>query len=325
MMTVIACLLSSCDKEIKFKGNYSGEKIVMYSLANTELDTLSVLLKKSQFFLDDDYDPTWKEMTGATVTGEINGKSVTFAESITTPGTYEYPYNVKEGDVISIKASKKGFKDASATVTVPKKPSFEIKSVKVVESSEYIFGKEIQVKVTIHDDANVANYYRVVPLQKTYSYDIDDLCWKRSYAITKDILFLNAGSDFFDDIEDAINGDAGETWIELPVDDGLMNGKDYTFEYIVNAYNFDEVIYYDENGNYLPERKDWEVDLSQYKLKIECISDDLYKYELSRDAYDYSDDTGLLSEPVCIHNNINGGIGCFGASSSVTLSYDKTK
>ena len=74
-------------------------------------------------------------------------------------------------------------------------------------------------------------------------------------------------------------------------------------------------IQYDKDGN-------WEVDLSRHKLMIECISSDLYKFELSREAYHY-DDMGFFSEPVAIHNNIQGGIGCFGATSSYTVEFDK--
>lgn len=300
----------SCEKDIDFSGVYDGAKLVLFSCADPG-KTLSAYISKSRFILEADENYT-TEVKGARLNGRVGDTEIVFEEDADNPGHFTSSYFPRQGDRIELSASLKGFKDISSSATVPSRPSFSIDNVRFEPAREEYSWSKVYVRMTIHDDPSKADYYKVSVMSE---YTVDSDGRKDSYLTvvhpyTKDVAFIDTSADI-GLLESAFEGDP-----DLPsfFDDGVINGKDYTFEFWFEVYD-NEYPYWLIGGNYggadveLPEYE------QRYCVELSSVSHDLYRYSKSLEAYNMSDFefTSMLGEPVSIFNNISGGIGCFGA------------
>lgn len=312
--------LSSCEEVIEFNDKYDGEKLVLFSCANPDASQFSVSLSKSRFFLDDSQTERPYDITGGKVTLTCDGKTVELAEDPRLPGTFRADFVPKVGSRIVLNAMAGGLSPVSAETVVPDRVRCEIVPAepKVTDDFDYGIKVERHFKITIHDDGSRRDYYRLSVVKDGaddpyYDKEGDDdyTLYVPTYLMTKDVAFMKSG-----DMNALVDIIEGETvyFIEGLYDDSFFNGKDYTFD----AWIEDFMWRYDPAYGTMQQEEPREIDpydMTGWGIEVDAISEDLYKYQCSRDDYRNNDGGvgAIFGEPVSIHNNIKGGIGCFGA------------
>lgn len=307
-------LLCSCEKEIPFKGDFDGEKLVLYTTANTEGEMYAIL-EHSRFIIGKRPQGTQDEfISGAEVTATVNGRKIRMSEE--GEGVYTSGYTPQPGDSITITASKAGYSPVTASTVVPEPASFSVDKVEISLENEhqgeyYAFKSwKVKFRFTINDPAGEENFYRIHAFFRNEEYV------NHAYMSTKDILYFNTSGieGEIETIENAINGDT-ETVVPEFLDDAMINGESHTTEawFTVSRY----VSHYagdDESDTpVIPEVEP--LGPEDVWFEVDAVSADLYKYCVSLDLYQGSQ-SGLGSffgEAVSIHNNVSGGIGCVGA------------
>lgn len=322
---LLAAAVCSCEKDIKFIGQYDGEKLVMFSCASAG-KPLEVRISKSTFILSTDTSNPDDAVKGAKVSGRCGGKTIEFVADPSNPGRYASTYEPREGETIELFASCPGFADVSSSATVPSKPSCSIDQVKVIDTdSQY---SKVVVRVTVHDKSGIRNYYRLKISTETHAeYEGEEVDYSREVSLAStDPLFANTQ----DEVEVFAGAIEGEFEVPDYFDDGLFDGEDYSFEVTFYDYSkYDYLLYewYYDTFGYDAEVPLEEADIelsTSFVLQLSNASDDLFKYAKSLEAY-YgvgSEVMALFGEPVSVYSNINGGIGCFGAMNSVFEYYN---
>ena len=296
-------LFSSCEEEIRYVGQYDGEKLVLFCCANTDTTVTARLFKSKYFQSRSDEGSCFDMLFGAEVTLEADGRRYAMDENPEKPGEYTCGYWPDEGDGLMITASLAGFGPVRSEASVPQRPDFSVESCNVEyyghrddemgRSSELY---RIMCRVTLRDDPAAGNYYRVCMSrlgQKVLTY-------------SDDALFVNADSELgrLDGLPEI---DCSLSLKRSFFEDSAINGREYSFN-----------LWVIETGYSLAD-----IDLDEYAVEIASVSEDLYRYEKSTPEtvlsgkYDY-----LFSEQYSISNNIQGGIGCFGAMASRALILD---
>ncbi|MCF0176104.1 MAG: DUF4249 domain-containing protein [Bacteroidales bacterium] len=312
-----AMLALSCEKEIKFTGNYDGEKLVLFSLAEPG-HPLSVQVRKSRFFLGERTGNPTQLLSGVTVQARSGNEEISFERD--EEGVYRSSYVPSEGDHIEISASMEGFASVRAETTVPRAPEVtitrgETRLRRLRSGNDYTL--EIHFKLTFHDRAGERDRYKVSMYTKNYITD------DRYYAVTKadgesdphvfyvdktlktkDMLLMESGTDITNlDIEERY------AFFEY-LEDGSFDGEDRVFDVWCESYVSEETALL---PNYGLGDYEWVFD-------ILSLSEDQYSYLVSLQKYCDSDDlASIFGEPVCIHNNVKGGIGCFGSVSGICV------
>lgn len=282
----LAVLAVSCSKEIPFTGEYSGEKIVMYSSLNPESGYIDLRLSKSKFFLSHDrQDNVLDGLKGAKVSGTVNGLPLSFSVDSNKPGVFLAPCTLKEGDKVELRATHPKLGSASASSVVPAKASFSV--------DKWSYDSEnnmVHITVTINDNASTRDYYRIALLQ---GFNSGEEHFESSVNLySKDIIFMETGG--FGVISSILGDEAADA--SVPFEDVVLGGEHRSIELFAPVY---------DNGYLDP--------CSGLSLEVQTYSEDLYKYAVSVEAARDSDFTGFFSEGVTIHNNVQGGIGCVAA------------
>lgn len=296
---LLALAMCSCEKDIEFIGQYDGEKLVMFSCASAG-KPLEVRLSKSTFILSGENDNSVTVISGAKVSGRSGGKSIEFVESPSVAGLYLSSYEPGAGETIELTASYKGYPDVKSSATVPAGPSFRVDQVKVLDYNDY--SRRVAVRCTVHDESGVRNYYRL-KVSEENGFDM--------YLTSNDPLFV----DSQDEVGIFVGVFEGENEVPDYFDDGLIDGLDYSFEIVFTDYSRNIIYYADESGS---QQDSEEGAPCRFLLEFSNVSADLFKYARSLEAYNgfASEVMSLFGEPVAVHSNIEGGIGCFGAMNS---------
>lgn len=323
-MAMIA-ITSSCEKVIPFNGEYSGEKLVLYSFIHPG-DSLSAKVFKSRFFLASGYDESYWQPIEASVEFEVNGQ-VYPATKYTDPDpshnpnvTYVSSYKAKPGDKITVRAAKHGFASVSGSTVVPEAPNVTIDSVYVkkmpVKPDTFFQEFQLHFRITVDDPAEL-DYYALSALRTesneygTYSYD--------DALYSTDVIFASGATDnILDAFEDILGTDISlDSPVPATFDDAAFNGEKYTFDVWYKYFNY----LFDDNyyASTMAEGQD-EPAVPDISINISKLSKDAFLYKRSYDAKVNNDDFGsIFGEPVAVHNNIENGIGCVCAISSVKI------
>ena len=311
ILTACITLLCACEKEIKFNGDYDGEKLVLFSFANPD-SVLTAKLFKSTFILSHESPGRLNQISGAHVWAEVNEKyKYDFRERI-TEYRYDYgdewsvqvvidyisDYQPKPGDHIVVHASHQNFKEVYGETVVPQRPDMRVSPVEFKEDKKDP-GSMIRacVDVTINDPAETDDYYSLNMAVKSIpdEYYLSEWSWMRVYS--EDVIFYKTGvGDFIDSIEGMEN--------EIPeyFDDGAFGGEAHRF-------NIWSRIYVGDGEEYCRS-----IAPSDIKVVVDNMSESLYRYCKSRDAAENTGGFGsIFGEQVSIYNNIVNGIGCVGA------------
>lgn len=321
LSTLLLCTVS-CEKEIKFVGDYDGEKIVLYSCAVSG-QALTANLFKSKFTFSDDRnaDP---RLSGATVSVEVDGRTYSFTEDTSDPevvGHYVSDFVPQAGDRMVITAHCEGFNDVRAQTVVPAPADFVLKSSyykEGVQSAEgYLEYPELHFVVEFNDPSDVHNIYYLHLSRNYFGYHyvyneetgIDELVYElinsEEQLRSSDILFMSGNKDVLE------MGSISNKDVEMyRIDDGSFNGTKRSFDVFLSLRR-----YFGEGS------EEFVLDLSEYSFRITSLNEDLDKYERSVDEFlDYSKGLNrIFGEPVSIVSNVEGGIGCFGAMTISTM------
>lgn len=321
-----ATLALSCEKDIMFVGQYDGEKIVMFAVAEPG-HPLVVKLESSNFILNKEEDSMRGTISDGSVWGKAGDRDITFVKNDSIRGRYDSSYVPSEGETIEISASRKGYATVNASTTVPESPHFRIESCRAETPEDEDSWYRVHVKVTIDDPAGIRNFYSL----RMYSVNTVDMGGGEMYTFTQRLFLMSDNVLFYDNtpgidlIEDVIDGSS-----EVPdyFDDGIFDGTSYTFEVVFEEYpsmpSYLLWDYYYASGKEYS-YQETELQSRSYVAELSAVSPEIYKYSLSVTDYNrYDNGIGyIFGEPVSIFNNVEGGIGCFGGMNTKTVEFDK--
>lgn len=317
-MVLVSLILGtvSCEKEIKYVGDYDGDKIVLYSCAMPG-KPLTVRLFRSIFTFADNkkVDP---RLVGAAVSLEVGGKTYGLTEVTSDPmykGFYVSEYVPKAGDQLVLTAQYEGLGSVRSQTVVPDPANASVKSFYMKDGipsdkgySEY---PELHFVLEFDDPADSHDLYLISLFRRfeTYHYvkNKDTGEEELVYGMvnidvqlrSSDVLFMNGGMDVLD------MGGAPVKDVEVyRIDDGSFNGTKRSFDLFISLRTF-----IGDHGN------EFVLDTSEYTFMVTKVNEDLGKYTTSADAF-FDSQRGLnkiFGEPVSVVCNVDGGIGCFGA------------
>jgi len=319
----------SCTKEIDFSGTISDPMIVINSYITPD-SVISVHISESRFFLND--SSYFKYLSNADVVVWVNG-SLKEKMKYNQNGFYRGTYQPVIGDSVKLIVNVPGKNEVSTkTYIYPQPETISIDTTEVktgerfqVYTSSYsmnngpiiyqydtiarVIGKNINFKLTFHDNPNQNNYYRLV-VDTKYSYKVKDpisklqtdsiLHYYNSMVELKDPVFGNINPDLLSYIQGS-----GSNFYGF-FSDELFNGKSYPLIFTLNVdvyYNYPKY----SVSNKVPDSK-------EVYVYLQSISKEYYLYLNSRLSSGNVDP--FFSEPTQIYNNIKGGIGIFGSYTS---------
>ena len=303
LFALLSWSLGSCFKAVEFDPGEISPYPVLVSRPECD-STVKVYLSYSHFFLADGHAD--QQITDATVTLDING--------VTTQGVYvvddyavplsHYSFNVHPapGDTLSVTARIPGRETpVTAGTRIPQLADYEILDYIIDTTDIDCYYFKIRFKAKSHSPID----YYSVKFFVSDSYDSDDTTgtlWSTDESGFRQVYFsVNDPIVNSNDVTTVIDGEDGSFYdSEMVFTSELFSGGEHEFTAIFGMWvNSDE------------KRRDFSQ-LPVY-MHVRTLSQDLYRYNLTRDLNSESD--GILSEPVQIYCNVHGGIGIFGASS----------
>lgn len=305
-------LLCSCTKEIDFNGDYTGEKIVLFSCANPD-QALTATVYKSVFIYSKDAGNCTQTLSGAKVTVIVNGKDTyTFKEVKTVyehdsedywmyggkefDTEYVSEYIPKPGDHIVVKASYPGLKDVQGETAVPQRPVARISSSRVEDNPDNEYWDRMHFSVTITDPAGEENYYRLNAMTESKGQEWDEYAISQNWHVlySRDVIFYDTS------VGGMLESIGGSDFVVPDLfDDGSFNGQSHTFPVWFEFYSDPE------EGTEIPEK---------CTVTVDNISESLFKYGKSIAAYNGNEGfASIFGEMVIIYSNVENGLGCVGA------------
>lgn len=303
---------ASCEKVIDFDPGEVTPYMVLVS--QPESDSLvNVYLSKSSFFLESYSGYT--EITDATVKLYVGGSTFTGSYVQAIPdeysyypkrGYYQFGVRPQPGDSLRIEATVPGVDGVvSASTRIPEKPDVKLIDY-TLERDEYTESTTYKLCFKIKSKSE-KEYYSI---SLGYCYPVyydesDSLYWdtvnmmeSSLYFYTDDAIFNNT------DIGTVFEGDDGSfSGLELNTSNEMFQNGEHVFTLEFTEYS------YGYETEYLAEMPVW--------LYVKSLSPELYRYNQTVNAQGNADE--LLSEPVQVMCNINGGIGVFGGMTRIRM------
>lgn len=317
---ILAC--SSCESIIDFNGETKAPLLVVNSILQPD-SIIVVQITKSKFFLSSNQNfPAVRDATVKVTVNDIVKETLTHIGE----GYYKSNIVVKENDRVQISAEAPDMDIVKSQATV--QPKITIISIDTVwiksDENDSYYSKEIydntsyevigtrefgtfKINVKFKDNSDTRNYYRLrakflkiseyVDSEGTHELEQD----YNSYYNTNydDIVFGNTSteqSDFFE-----IQSTPQNNFFT----DDLINGKEYAVSFNIMLARI----------SFFPGKEPQYYNPGKFKLSIylDQLSKDYYLYQKTASAASYSNT--FFSEPIQVHNNIEGGIGIFGSCS----------
>lgn len=317
LAAILLVTLSSCYKEIPFRGMESEHQLFIQSLPGAQ-DTTVFWLRST---IPVNQDLLKKDVVNPKISLKINGIDTELrpnaGQSSTFPDdAYFATAPVASGDRLELYAEADGFKPISAQTMVPgdlgeislssaivpsPNPDYYV-AVLDDRASQSIAAKCAQFKVTFQDQPDVKDFYMVEVSQYIYRHDGTLLPYSQSvaYIVPKletdifeqaqtDVLVANHYSPW-----QTIEYDrGGDSKLVMFFDDKKFDGLKYTKEVLVNCLS---------TGENTP----------RYRFRLYRVAEELYKYAKAWDTARKADYAELPSTiPLMAYNNITGGSGIF--------------
>ncbi|MCR4659865.1 MAG: DUF4249 domain-containing protein [Bacteroidales bacterium] len=349
IFAAVLIAFASCDKmeqPILFNGDVGESQVVMQSRI-TSGDTIKVRLSYSRFFLD---ASPFRMIDNATFELKVNGSPVPAAAKYSTEDyLYSLGYVPAPNDVLDITVHVPGHESVTAHTVMPQIPSA---SNATVTYAGYNYESQLHqyvVNFRLNDPGNENNFYLI-----SFNGSINEICTHREIHETRvydtvyinDTFYIIGPHSVYDtvilsdtnkvnispsftcrdyliaDPQTDLVGGLGENYEynEMFFDDSKINGMQHEVQltvllsgYYLNDYGYDiyEPYYGYSSCTYDTSTLNITMELTSY-------SRDLYLYEQTTNSID-SELGGIISEPVQIHCNINGGIGIFAGKTTVTI------
>ncbi len=313
IIPILLLLLTACTNEIPFNEKDTESKMVVNALINTDCLENRIFIS-----LTGKYDiETIKDVSvNLYVNGVLKEMPESIADSCSYPKVKSFlvKSTFKPGDKVKIEASTKDGKyHAWGEETVPDRPSIiKIDTASVRMKNKYdSYSHFLRFKVTFKDIPDKDSYYRIiVENKKTCVFLVKGLTEREetvnsydySFVSREDVVLTDGRPTTVDDEENGISTTSYSNTYGV-FDDSRFLNSEYTMT--VSQDNTSSSYYYYENI------KRESISVTIY---LQCISKAEYYYlqALNR-SIDNSDDD-ILSEPVHLPTNINGGIGILGFS-----------
>lgn len=303
LMVFSAALLVSCEDMIEFDPGQVDPYVVVIS--RPEADSLiTVNMSYSRFFLD---GHNMKKINDATLMLDINGSG--YMASPMGDGNYLFNVSPRQGDTLTLTALVPGYdKMVSAGTRIPSEPDVQILDF-IADTTSY-YETYYRVRFKVNSPQNNEYYsMNILHADYVYDYETDD------YIYDTTIFFKTAFSmddpliSSYTDIEDFLDFDeTGFYGEEVVFSSESFTGGSHEFTAEFYMYNY----YY--SGYYMYVNND---SLMKINMCFRSLSHDLYLY--GRTAVESDPLSQIVSEPVQVICNINGGVGIFGASTKKTL------
>lgn len=321
--------LVSCTKEIKFRGEESEPKLVVYSLARAG-EPLEVQVSQSAFFLasgtvsnfskdldpsagtirlfvnDDPLPRTFTRTTEVFAGYDDDGNEV-YEPAPEAPLYYVSDYAPAEGDRLRLEVSFPGFDPVTAETEVPLCSVLTVDSASQHPASEnsdsgsfYGDYKVNELTLTILRGANPDCFYGIRPYMKV-KYQGNDIGHMALSLESDDYIFQGNG-DQTSQLAVFFGGDD----VDMIIPDARIPSDSYTFRCRFNS-----------GSVWLPEESE-----ITYYLQFTTLPRDLYYYRVSLSKAGGDSAFSLFSEATVIYSNVKGGFGCFSGSSSVKIPLD---
>lgn len=317
-MLAAVSILASCEKQIEFDPGEVTPAVVMISKPQSD-STVAVYLGYSRFFLD---ERRFFSIADASVTLSVNGVTQSglynpnyysyygwssYGSTMDSLGAYLFSTKPAPGDTLSIEATIPGHEgNISASTVVPLRPQLTILDfvVDTVDENSYYSCKNFVYKIRFNIKCNSnREYFSLETLIPSSFSDAGGTVWDTTdlttvYFRVSDPI-LNSTS-VIEGIGGYLDGDdGGFSGTEMVFSSDKFTGGEHVFTLVFESYNCDS---FEQYAN-LP-----------VFFKVRSLSEELYRYNLTYDA-----DEEFLSEPVQVYCNVNGGIGIFGASTSMIV------
>ena len=327
LFTIVS--LTSCTKEIKFNGDESEPKLVVYSVARAG-EPLQVEVSHSAFFLKSGPLKSYLELLKpeeGSVKLFVNGSTIPYVltrrepqmvdwdgdgepDSTDLPEAplyYESTYVPAEGDRLRLVVSFPGFDEATAETQLPSCAVLTVNSATPRAVNETYIGSYhyYDLTLTVNRGADPSCYYGIRPyLHFIYSSDGDDYEGTYSWDLESDDYLFQGNGSMTDQLSQLLSEDN----VSMLFADTKIPAESYTFRGSFMGYDIDAMRAEGVTANYF--------------LVFTTMNRDLYYYRTSLATANSSSSFSIFSEATSIYSNVTGGYGCFCAASSkkITLS-----
>ena len=316
-LCLFCVLLSSCRKDVEFKGEESDPRIVLNAFLFCG-DTISFKVSKSVFFLESNFDASAPEGLNVKLfvnDMEISGLHVA-NDTMFTNSYYVENGEVKNGFYISkLFSSNRVLQEGDVVRIVASAPGFE-----TVEAVNRIVGDGalVSANCSMTDSFVQTRIYDTMIFNGHYTFDLQlnltDVSPEKDYymlRLTPGSGWLGDNTDWWANLysEDPAFGKISiiQDWIGLDLfdganfvfDDGLFNGKSYTISMEISM-----------SGSFT-EGED-EVD---FDVELLHLDNDMYRYY---STYSERQDPimSFFYEPIQTHSNVKNGYGIVGSVSA---------
>lgn len=314
LLSTVLLTLSSCYNDIDL-GNHkdeNGENLLsLNSIVNPD-STLTVMATRTFFFTDSHKERVAVE--GLDITMTINESENQHLRYDHEKKLYVSDFKPQEGDRIELSTKYKG-QTVKCRAEMPR--CVEIESVTAKRQGPmYIFWENdymFTYHITFSDRQGEKNYYFLRAIADVSG--LDDTTYnvgQGQFDYSYEFVFQQLAKT----VNATVPGWKPYGSLGLPFSDDGIDGKTYTLtlkEVIQNSY-----------GSRL-----WAYNAMQRQFRLYSISKDYYDYLVSIICADTSGEgihAGMIdigiAEPSAIHNNIDGGVGIFGAYSMSSLKTD---
>ncbi|MDH4474686.1 MAG: DUF4249 domain-containing protein [Fluviicola sp.] len=276
-------LISSCEKEIEYKGDNGDPVLVLNCIAEKD-STIKVELTKSRFFLSSgngDYTIT----SGAVITLVNQTSGQTYIQTAPdADGLYVFPTTALEGNSYTISATHPDFESVTSSMTV----LYETPIISV-DTFSYSSSGQVFMKADVkwNDPSGTDFYVLKLSIVNTLS----------------GLEFLNMPLGSNDQAMDELSAsdfDGESFYPQLFFTDELFDGSQKTLE-----------VRFPKSFT-VPDPDD------HYKFTLHRCTEATYKYLISTKKAEYAAGD-FFSEPVKVFTNIENGYGIFGALSGAVF------
>ncbi|MCC8146794.1 MAG: DUF4249 domain-containing protein [Bacteroidales bacterium] len=325
-------VFSSCDdlfvSELEIDDYPIKQRLVLNAVIKAECDSNFLFFNNSYSFFDKNtarkyvLDPTYffwlPEKTVYLTDVDVSVK----AGGLSNPAIYYtekdslmyFKHKFMPGDEINIHASNKERSITSKTI-VPQKPVIlQVDTLHFKENSgggSMEFYPRLRLLIRIQDEKDKDNYYRIY-VDNQYIYEYDPEYVEPGYSnirivsnpsfLTDDPL-LNSGYTNSFEIIDGLNLNPQEFNSYSVFTDELFKDGEYTLNLHTEDYT-DKILYEGENPMIVSAKH-------RLKIGLTAINEDFYYYLVSLQKQSQLNENRI--EPIQVYNNIEGGLGIFGA------------
>jgi len=324
-------MMAACEKVIPIDVDDLEPMVVVQGLNSSDAPVeLSLCYSRPVYgrFYVLDGDDYFTKITDATVTLAVdNAAPITATQD---SGRYIFSHIPQPGEHLELSVAIPGRETVTATADVPAKPSVRNIDAYYEQPDEYSYFYDVSLSFDLTDKAATSDYYSIRIWQvDTMIYSIYDdygnitgydtnVSFYYRYFNCTDYL-INNNSDIADafDIEDPTTAASTYSGTEMNFTDAAFNGQTHRFKIDINQGG-----YYGDEYYKGKDVKDYSYRLF---LEVTSMSRDLYLYRQTMSSYSDDEFQAILSEPVPIHSNIDGGIGIFGVSSTTVKAVPQTQ